>query len=184
MYRFSSRSRSIENQGPSPSLDFVELTLYFAMHCYQLNLAFALVGWFCVRTIATNLNLVEWWFDRLLIELDWRIRWLIRSRERPRRKPPNKTTNKKKRNQFKRVTCYVVFAQVSYSSTLFNTVTFSTMRNTIESCMKRNLLVPSTCRSAMKLTIDQSQKNGTEIAAMMSIDEDKLNSIERDYWLC
>ena len=99
MYQFSSRSRSIKNQGPRPSLDFAALTFGFAMHYYQLNLAFALVGWFCVRTIATNLNLVEW-FDRLLIELDWRLRWLIRARERPTRKPPDKTTNKKQRIRF------------------------------------------------------------------------------------
>ncbi len=128
MYRFSSRSRSVKNQGPRPSLDFAALTFGFAMHYYQLNLAFALVGWFCVRTIARNLNLVEW-FDRLLIELDWRLRWLIRSRERPTRKPPDKTTNKKKQ-------------RIRFTTNAFNLVSM--------------LMLPSSAFISKSITFDES----------------------------
>jgi hypothetical protein len=52
-------------------------------------------------------------------------------------------------SQSLKVFCYVIFGLVSCLSALFYTVLFSMMKNTIVSCMKRNLLVPSACLSAM-----------------------------------
>jgi hypothetical protein len=80
MNRFSLRSRSVKNQGPSPSLNFVVMMFGFAMNYYQMNLVF---------TLATN-SVLAGWFERLMIKLDWRNDCFIRSRVRRLREPPDK----------------------------------------------------------------------------------------------
>ena len=124
MDRFSSISRLVENQGPPSSLDFVAIMFGFAMNYYQMNLALALVGWFCTRTIVSN-SILAHWFKRLTIELDWRTVWFIRSRGRPKRKPPDQTTNKKKQTRFSPILFYLALALALLSSAFISkSITF------------------------------------------------------------
>ena len=166
MYRFNSRSRLTKNQGPSPSLDFAALMFGFAMHYYQLNLAFALVGWFCVQTIATNLNLVKW-FDRLLIELDWRVCWLIRSRERPRRKPPGKTTNTKQRVGFTTVFYLVLISVVLSSDFISKSIAFDESSYAIKGRIVQALSAIRTCDTVEVLILSEMQSRKSTIQGTM-----------------
>jgi hypothetical protein len=125
------------------------------------------VGWFCVQTIATNLNLVEW-FDRLLIELDWRVCWLIRSQERPRRKPPDKTTNTKQRFGFTTVFYLVLISVVLSSEFISKSIAFDESCHAIKGRIVQALSAIRTRDTVEVLILSKMQSRKSTIQGTMA----------------
>jgi len=157
----------------------------FAMNYYQMNLVFALVGWFCTRTLATN-SILAGWFKRLMIELNWRNDCFIRSRGRRRREPSEKIEqkqqqSKKKRFRFGRVAYLFIFTLIlsSLALALETVITCGVLRNARESVVKRASFVLSTRRKAVEVMfIGQMQRRNNNYAIKMSETESGLDNID------
>jgi hypothetical protein len=144
------------------------------MNYYQMNLVFALVGWFCARTLVIN-SILAGWFERLMIELNLRNDCFIRSWRRRQREPPGKVEQKqqqsrKKRFRFRSIACLFIFAlDLSSLALAFETIiTCGVLRHASESVVKRAPFVPSTRRKVTEVMfIGRMQRRNNNYAIKM-----------------